>query len=264
MAAASNILIASGIAGMLAAVIGGGLNAFGFAFGKIVSKSRQKLLFLVGLGLLLGGLALNGDLTPRDPAKSPIPIASQPLPLANPAPSVTGASVIDFRPAMRSDNQPGYLLVSTDIAIENPVGAISALSWKRSSAVLSVEGARIPLQALYFTNINNSGVPWYGDNQQTAGPEIVAAGSITRHDLMFYPDDTGTGRYAWLTFLKAVLANPQLRPRLDIRFELEDADHRPIVLTLHCTGELPEIFDQIKRDAAKPDKQFWISAQCSK
>ena len=264
MAAASNILIASGIAGMLAAVIGGGLNAFGFAFGKIVSESRQKLLFLVGLGLLVGGLALNGDFVRQDPAKSSIGIATLPVTVLNPPPSVSGASIIDFRPAMRSDNQPDYLLVSTDVAIENPIGALSALSWRRSSAVLSVEGARIPLQALYFTSINNSGVPWYGDNHQTAGPEIIAAGSISRHDLMFIPDDTGTGRYAWLTFLKVVLANPQLRPRLDIRFELEDADHRPIVLNLQCIGELPGIFDQIKRDAAKPNKQFWISAQCSK
>lgn len=70
-----NTLIGVGIAFMAGALIGGGLSAFGVTLPLISSLKRQILLFLLGTGVLLGGLypTLREWLTePPEPVMQPL------------------------------------------------------------------------------------------------------------------------------------------------------------------------------------------------
>lgn len=250
MSAANDILITGGVAAVIGAAIGGGCKILGVEVPLVASVGRQVLLFGLGLCLIVGGLLPSFNWSPKT---SPIPKLM-----------VSGADVIDFRPSVQADERNGYLLVTTNIAIENSAESSAAITWRDSKATLYLGGAQIPFRSFYFTNLTNNLEPWVGENAVAVGPESIMPGKIAKHDLMFLPMNTGTGRYPWSRFLKEVLDNHQTQPKFEVRFEIVAGEAEVSVPPLECTAQLEEHLSRIKRDDADHSYRFWISAECTK
>ena len=248
MATPAEILITGGVVAILAAAIGGGLKAFGFELPLVSTVKRQALLFVIGIAFLGSGFFVG-----RPPSDPPVPIAK-----------VSGADVIDFRPSLESDPSNERLLVTTNIAFETLPTAHGPVRWTGTTAYLKIGGAKVPFRSYYFTNLTNDVRQWYGENPISTNALIVMPNQIVSHDVMFAPEDTGTGPYQWAKFKNEVFGNGQTSLRFSLEFEWS-ADGKPMPpLTLECTTYLGNLVPSIRKDMPKLDSPFRMSADCEK
>src|SRR5438046_1631560 len=81
-------LLSAGIACVIAAIVGGGLKAFGVEIPVLASAKRQAILAVFGCGLVIAAYVQYGAMTTRTPVKpagvrnqpSPVPTASANVP----------------------------------------------------------------------------------------------------------------------------------------------------------------------------------------
>lgn len=240
-----------GVAALLAAAAGRGFEGFGAKVPIVKSPRRQMLVGLVGIGLIVAGL------TVKEGGSAPPP----PLPM--PQLEVGPLRVINFRSsapgdALNPDSSQGYMLVTTVISVRNTSEPARTATWKSSGATLRVNGAAIPYQDYFFTNLTDSGEPWLGENATPAAPVTIRAGEAAQREVMFMPANTGTGRYRWADFLRQVTRpNADLNPVFEVTIVpavgTEDSKH----LTARCVAQIDELLGDISQRRGR-----WITAQC--
>lgn len=247
----AEILVSGGVAAVLAAVIGGGLNAFGMELPMIANRKRQAMVFGTGLVLILTGVLLGRNVTP-------------------PTVKVSGASLIDFRPHLGS-GQLEYALVTTNITVNNSVKSLSSVTWSDTTGVLELDDARIPFRAFKFTeltevspNPDKASEQWLGISPSLARPISLGPGATETREVMFLPDNTGNGRYRWRDLVRSVFERGQIRPKFVVRVELRTNEGSQFFQTIECVAQLREIVDNIvgaRQNLAEPIR---MTAECTK
>jgi len=250
MTGISEILVGGGVAAVLAAAIGGGMKAFGTEVPLIASWQRQAALFVVGLLLIVGGIRLGSQ------------VAETPRPKAQ----VSGMTAVDFRSSRSEDSLlPGHgsglLLVTTDIAVRNVTEPARSLTWSGTTATLRLGGATIPFRSYYFTNLTDQVEPWLGQHED-AGPVSIRAGEVARHEVMFIPLNTGTGRYKWDDFLRAINRPGDQNPVFEITIATAVGEAAEAPITLRCTARVDELMDDLRRLSRANVTSRWITAEC--
>jgi len=248
MAGISEILVGGGVVAVLAGAIGGGLKAFGTELPLVASPRRQALLAGAGVIMVAVGISMGR------PAAVPGPIAD-----------VTGMTGIDFRSSLPEDTlapgrNHGYLWVTTDLAIRNTTEPGRSLTWTGTTGILRIGGAAIPFRHYYFTNLTDTG-PWVGEGA-AAGPESVRAGEVVRHDVMFAPENNGTGLYKWDDFLRAITGEGARNPVFEITLATAVGEEAGPSIPLRCTARLDALMGDIRRLAAAGATGRWITAEC--
>jgi hypothetical protein len=266
MAGISEILVGGGVAAVLGAALGGGLKAFGVEVPLVASPRRQVLLLAAGLLLIAAGL-WRGE--PAMPA--PVPAATtMPAPLPMPKAVASGMRLIDFRSSDRGDSlipgaNRGYLLVTTDVALRNATEPAHSLTWTDTSGTLSIGPATIPFRSQYFTNLTDD-EPWLGEGARNASPEAVEGGKVAAsRDVMFAPFNTGTGRYRWDDFLRAISRPGDENPVFEIQVATAIGEAQGTSIPLRCVARLDEQLAELRRDyAAKGARGIAVTAECGK
>jgi hypothetical protein len=254
MAGPTEILVGGGVAAVLAAAIGGGLKAFGVEIPLAASTPRQLLLLFAGLTMVAAGVWLS---------TRPASVPSPPTPKA----AVTGATLVDFRSSSPEDSltpgrNQGYLLVTTNVAVRNTSEPARNMIWTNTTGTLTIGGATIPYRSHYFTSLDDTGRPWMGEGAVTARPEAIAAGEVIQHDVMFIPANTGTGRYSWDDFLRAIGREGEPNPVFELAVATAIGEAEGPSLILRCRARLDQLMADIRRAAAEGSRSYWITAEC--
>ena len=245
----AEILVSGGVAAVLAAVIGGGLSAFGIQLPLIANLRRQAAMFVTGLALIVIGVVLGRS-------------------NVTPVVTISGATLIDFRPHLGS-GQLEYTLVTTNISVHNAAKSLSSVVWSDSTGELQLDGARIPFRAFKFTELPEvspdpakAREQWLGINPTLAHPVTLGPGATETHEVMFMPDNTGSGRYRWQEFVGAVFGRGQIRPKFVARVELRTNDGSRFSLMLECVAQLRENVDNITANRQNLSEPIQMTAEC--
>lgn len=156
---ATEILVSGGVAALLAAIVGGGLKAFGVELPLLASVRRQALLLVAGAALV--GLGLY-DARPRAGGSAPVGATAE-RPTATPlatGPDHRAAAAVAARPAGDRPEVPNIVGLpfpaGRQFLIQNGWAPINSPSSPMANGDLGLRGPEV-MQAGYFEAVACSG-----------------------------------------------------------------------------------------------------------